>query len=382
MVVQVTTVPETLFFLRGQAQFFRENGLDMHVASSPGRDLARFTSEEAVVGHGISMRRAIAPVDDLRALRKLCQLFGELRPSVVHGHTPKGGLLAMLAAAITSVPRRVYHIHGLPFMTKKGWRRLLLRTTERLSCLLATDVLSVSVSMARIAEEEGFVDPGRVNVPHHGSINGVDAEVRFSRSKEAMASAARLRESYGIPPTAPVVGFVGRVARDKGVRELCEAWRSVREIYPQAHLLVVGAEDSTDPVEAAVMDELRNDRRVHLAGAQRDMPGVFAALSVLALPSYREGFNVSLLEAAAMEVPVVASDIAGCRDAVVNGVTGTLVPARDPSGLAARVAAYLSDEGLRLRHGAEARRRVLRDFRPQELWWQYLALYDGALTEL
>jgi glycosyltransferase involved in cell wall biosynthesis len=213
----------------------------------------------------------------------------------------------------------------------------------------------------------------------NGSINGVDG----SRFQPATAPERReARAALGLPPDAPVVGFVGRLTRDKGLVELARAWDVLRREREDLRLLLVGAEEPGDPIPREVSESLRADPRVLMAGFAVDTPRYYRAMDVVVLPSYREGFPVVPLEAAAMALPVVAARITGSVDAVVDGVTGTLVPPRDAERLADAVRRYLVDEALRARHGAAARGRVLRDFDPARLRAalhdEYVRLASGA----
>ena len=171
-----------------------------------------------------------------------------------------------------------------------------------------------------------------------------------------------LRDRYQIPRGALVVGFVGRIVREKGVVELVQAWRVLREEFASVHLLIAGPFEAQDLIPADVKATLQKDPRIHLAGEVTDMPSIYRILDLLVLPTYREGFGTVLLEAGAMEVPVVATRIPGCIDAVLPGQTGTLVPSRDAEALVSSVRTYLRDPDLRRRHGVRGRQRVLRDF--------------------
>ena len=375
--VHVTTVPQTLFFLRGQASFFRSNGFEVHAISSPGEELRRFGEEEIVSVHAVPMRRAISPLHDLVALFRLWRWFRLLRPDIVHAHTPKGGLLAMIAATLACVPARLYHIHGLPLMTSSGLRRILLIWSDRLACRLAHRVFSVSVSVRQVAISEGLVSAGRIKVLGNGSINGIDAEGRFRRSPEVLTRAMKVRERWGVPSGARVVGFVGRLVREKGIGELAQAWTALREKFPDVHLFIVGQEEPQDPVAPEVLRTLREDPRAHLLGQDWETPPLYAAMDVLALPTYREGFVVTALEAAAMDLPVVGTDVPGCRDAIVDGETGTLVPAHDATALTLALSRYLNHPELGCSHGSNGRNRALLDFRPESIWEALLAVYLG-----
>jgi glycosyltransferase involved in cell wall biosynthesis len=339
-----------------------------------------FAAQTGAAVHAVEISRRITPLADLRSLWRLFRLLRRLRPDVVHGHTPKGGLLAMIAAWLCRVPARVYHLHGLPMATATGARRRLLRWCERVSCRLAHQVFCVSSSLRAVALAEGLGGPEKLAVLLNGTINGVDAEGAFNPARLPPNTREAVRGRYGIPTGAPVVGFVGRLARDKGVAELAGAWKGLRAEYPDLHLLVVGPPEPHDRPPAEVEQLLHGDGRVHWTDEVEIayMPRFYRAMDVLALPTYREGFGTVLLEAAAMELPVVATRIPGCVDAVRDGETGTLVPARDAGALAEAVRGYLNDGALRRRHGEAGRARALRDFRPQDmseaLYREYLRL--------
>jgi lipopolysaccharide/colanic/teichoic acid biosynthesis glycosyltransferase/glycosyltransferase involved in cell wall biosynthesis len=367
-VVHVTTVPGTLGFLKGQIGHLKSKGSVVWAVATPGPALEAFGERMEIQVRGVPMARRITPFADLGAVVRLWRLFRRLRPDVVHGHTPKGGLLAMIAAALAGVPVRFYTVHGLPLETATGWKRALLTWTERVSCFLAHRVHPVSESLSRVVLRERICSPARLFHMGPGTIDGVDAERRFAPGPESDLAALALRARLAIPDDAPVVGFVGRLVRDKGVHDLVEAWKLLRTEVPGVHMIVAGGFEPQDPVGEDAARTLREDPRIHLLGHVDSMAGVYAAMDVLALPTYREGFPQTPLEAAAMEVPVVATRVTGCVDAVVHGVTGTLVPTRFPRALATALASYLQNPDLRRLHGAAARRRVLEKFRPQEFW--------------
>ncbi|BDG08523.1 glycosyl transferase [Anaeromyxobacter paludicola] len=377
-VVHVTTVPMSLStHLAGQVSYVRGLGGEVHVIASPGPELEEFGSREHVSVHGVPMIRAITPSRDLVALWRLWRTLRRLRPEIVHSHTPKGGLLGMLAATLAGTPVRVYHIRGLPFVTSTGPRRALLRATEWISCHLAHRVLAVSGSMRGLAIAEGFCPPEKIAVPAWGSGNGVDAAGRFRPQPALVRAQARAR--CGLPRDALVVGFLGRLSRDKGIVELAEAWRLVRERHPDARLILVGWNEMAG-VGPEVERALRGDPSVHFTGPVKDTVPLYAAMDLVALPTYREGFPNVALEAAAMGLPIIATRVPGCVDAVEDGVTGLLVEARDARGLADALERYLSDPALRARHGEAARRRALSRFSPGVIWEAVVHEYRSLLA--
>jgi glycosyltransferase involved in cell wall biosynthesis len=380
-VLHVTTVPLTLRFLEGHVAHARRKGFEVHALSSPGEALDEFGRDMQIAVHAARMPRRITPLADLAALGRIVRVIRQVRPAIVDGHTPKGGLLAMIGAALCRGPVRIYHQHGLPVMTATGLKRRILRWTERTACRLAHEVICVSESLREVMIAEGLCPPGKIKVLEHGSIDGVDAGRKFNPARISTESAQLVRAHYQIPQHALVVGFVGRIVRDKGLIELTRSWRMLREEFPSLHLLVAGPFESQDPIPGDVEATLRSDPRIHLAGMVHDMPSIYRALDLLVLPTYREGFGAALLEAAAMELPVVATRIPGCVDAVRDGETGLLVPVRDTEALTAAIRLYLGDPKLRRQHGANGRHRAVRDFDPdvmrEALLKEYLRLLGG-----
>ena len=378
--LHVTTVPQTLGFLVRQVESAKRRGFDVHALSSPGADLTGFGKRAHIDVHELPMARRITPLKDLLSLWRLGRILRRLRPDIVHAHTPKGGLLGMIGAWICGVPVRVYHVHGLPMITATGLKRLLLRWSEKVSCKLANQVYCVSESVRAVAVAEGLCDPAKIKVLLNGTIDGIDADRTFNPVCVDTAARQEIRNQHGIPADAPVIGFVGRIVRDKGMIELTQAWQVLREEFPNLHLLIVGPFEPQDPVPVEVESLLRSDARIHLTGgvAAREVSRFYRAMDVLTLPTYREGFNTVLLEAAAMELPVVASRVPGCIDGVIEGETGILVPSHDAGALADALRVYLGDPQMRRIHGAAGRVRVLRDFRPEDMseaiYQEYLRL--------
>ncbi len=357
-IFQIVTVPLTLrsFFVEIVRRLEAE-GFEVHAVSSPGDELERFGAETGSICHVVPMIRGISPAADVVSLVRLLRILRRERPDVVHSHMPKSGLLGTVAAWMTGVPVRLYTIHGLVFATRTGWRRRLLKGSERVACGLAHRVLCVSPSLREEVIAEGICARDKVGVVSYGSISGLDVE-RFRRTEETLAAAAEVRRDLGIPPDATVLGYVGRLVRDKGIEELAEVWSGLREEIDDLHLLLLGDFEAQDAISPGTRGMLEADPRVRIVGWQDDVVPYLLASDVQCLPSHREGFGMVLIEAAALEVPVVASRITGCRDAVADGVTGLLVEPRDAAGLKAALERLLRDPRLRRRMGAAGRRWV------------------------
>jgi glycosyltransferase involved in cell wall biosynthesis len=377
--VHITTVPLALRFLRGQPAYLREQGFEVAAISSPGEELRAFAESEGVPVTAIEMPRRITPHRDVVALWKLARELRRQQPAIVHAHTPKGGLLGMLGALLARVPVRIYHLRGLPYMTATGRRRQLLMATERVSCRVAHRVICVSHSLREVAIRDGICPPEKITVLAGGSGQGVDAMGRFNPERFPADYRDGLRAELGIAAGARVIGYVGRIVRDKGIHELAAAWSELRARYPDLHLVLAGPLEPQDPIDPGVLRSLRDDARVHLTGWAADTSEVYPAFDVVALPTYREGFPNVPLEAGAMRLPVVATRIPGCVDAVIDGVTGTLVPPRDAVALEAALARYLGDAELRRRHGKAGREQVLREFRPEVIREALLREYESLV---
>jgi len=375
--VHVLTVSSSLDFLRGQVRYMAAHGIEVHIVASPDGDaLASFARTEGAIPHQVPMTRAMTPLADARALWRVHQVIRRVVPDVVQAGTPKGGFLGTLAAFANRVPVRIYHMHGIRGMTAHGWRRRVLMTTEWLACRLSTQVLCVSASTRQTAIEEGLCPPSKIVVLGAGSCNGVDARGRFDPERYDEPTRAELRARLQIPVQAPVVGFVGRIVREKGIVELAEAWTRLADDFPELHLLIVGPLETEDPVPEAVVGRLRAHPRVRFVAAVSEPAPYYAVMDVVALPTYREGLPTVPLEAAAMRLPVVASRVTGCVDAILDGETGTLVPPRQAGPLADAIASYLRDPPSRRRHGAAGRERVLREFVPEDVWQRVRTLYQ------
>ena len=363
----VTTVPITLGFFRGQIGFLKRSGFDVCAVTSPDEASAHFAAEQDIPVYDVLMNRAISPLSDMIALWRLWRLFLRLRPDIVHSHTPKAGLLGTLAARVAGVKVVFLSIFGLVQMNRTGFAKTLLDWTTRLSCSLANRVWCDSFSMRDHLIAEGLCLPSKVFVVGKGSVCGVDAVRAFSPENPPVAR-AQVRQQLNIPPGSRVLGFTGRIVRDKGMHELAEAWRTLREHYTDLYLVLVGAFEAKDPLSPEDARLFRDDPRIRLTGHTSDVVSYYAVMDVYVMPSYREGFGLTNIEAAAMGLPVVATLIPGCIDSVQDGTTGTLVPSHHVSALTEAIRTYLDDVELRQRHGQAGRARVLRDFLPEVIW--------------
>jgi glycosyltransferase involved in cell wall biosynthesis len=354
-------------FLRGQLGSMRERGFDVQLVCGPGSEVDELARTEGIEATVVPLEREVSPARDLRALAGLTRVMRRLGPDVVNAGTPKAGLLALMAAAAAGVPARVYLLRGLRLETLGGSRRRLAGLAERVAAACAHRVICVSESLRREAVARRLVPAHKAVVLANGSSNGVDA-ARFRVTESLRDRARQLRRELGIPDGAPVVGYVGRLTRDKGIGELLDAFDRVSRRQSEARLLLVGGFEDGDPVEAAAARRLREHPRVVYAGSWSDTAPCYAMIDVLAFASRGEGLPNVPLEAAAAEVPVVAFRVTGNVDAVVDGQTGRLVAPGDVTAFADAIEVYLMTPAVRREHGLRARHRVEREFAPEIVW--------------
>ena len=378
----IATVPSTLrVFYRPLMQAIHRTGSDLSVLSSDGPELACFEREQLARTRIIPLARRISPLIDWHALCALLRVLRAEAFDIVHTHTPKAGMLGMLASWLAGVRVRVHTLHGLPLETTRGFKRRILICAERVTCRLAQRVCVVSPSLRNRVLELRLCPAEKMVVLGHGSACGVDLQ-RFRRTPEAEAQAKTTRRNQGIPDSAVVVGYMGWMVADKGVAVLVEAFRRLAEKRDDLYLLMIGADGSDrDPLSVLTWRSIREHPRIRYVGLQSDPVPWYVAMQICALPTRREGFPYALLEAAAMGIPAIATRVTGCVDAVVDGVTGLLVSPDDSSALQDAMQRLADDAALRTRLGGAAAERVRRHFSSERLVRAHLELYQAMLGE-
>jgi glycosyltransferase involved in cell wall biosynthesis len=366
----------TLALLLGpQLSAFAAAGFDVVGVSAPGSfvaDLERAGIRHMPLPHAT---RSVSPLDDVRAAAELYRLLRRLRPDIVHTHTPKPGIYGRLGGRAAGVPVVVNTVHGLYATAEDSWaRRAAVYGLERLAATCSDAEL--------VQNEEDLSTLAKLGVPAdrlHLLGNGIDLE-RFAPGPQAQAARARIRAELGVGDTTVVVGAVGRLVWEKGYGELFAAAGLLRRRCPEVIVVVAGPHEP-EKADGIGSDALAAAERsgVRFLGHRSDVENVYAACDMYVLASYREGFPRSAMEAAAMGLPVVATDIRGCRQVVEHGVTGLLVTPRDAAALTDAVAQLAGDPALRTTMGSAAVSKAKRDFDQRQVIATTLAVYRELL---
>jgi glycosyltransferase involved in cell wall biosynthesis len=350
------THAQTCLVLGARLRALRNAGFHVLLLSSPGPLLDITAAREQVERIELPMQRSIAPFADLVSFYRLWRLIGRCRPDLVEFGTPKAGLLGTFAAWLRGVPRRVYMLRGLKLESTSGLKRRILLATERLAARCAHVVLCNSESLRAEALALRIAPKRKLRLLGEGSSNGVDVD-RFSPGPSAV------REQLGIPHYVPVIGFAGRLTRDKGLPELCEAFDRILCAEPSTRLLLVGwfdaAEDALDP---GLRARILRHPRIHCTGFVPDTAPYYRAMDVFVLPTRREGFPNVVLEAAATGLPVVTTESTGARDSVLPEITGLLIPPGYPDAIYEAVMKLVRDPQRRECMGKAARAWVLEHY--------------------
>lgn len=363
------------YFLGKQLNWFVEKGNKEYVICSPSEELEKFSKDYDFEYKSIDVLRKISIGKDLRAVWSTYRYIKEIKADIVTGHTPKGGLIAMLAAWLARVPVRIYLRHGLVYETSHGLKRALLINIDRLASRLATKIICVSPSVARRSIEDGLNPESKQIVLAHGTCNGIDIE-RFSKQEANADASNALKRQFGIREGDFVIGFTGRLVRDKGIIELVRAYQEIRKLHQNVRLMLVGMLEIRDALPVDVVKTIKEDKGIISTGyvEYAIIEQYYALMDVYVLPSYREGFPTSVLEASAMEIPVITTRATGCCDSIIDGETGFFVN-HDEKDLEQALQRLYDAPSLRENMGKAGRQMVVDYFRHEVVWNAIEELY-------
>jgi glycosyltransferase involved in cell wall biosynthesis len=365
----VTTIPLSFIFFKGLLTHLKKE-FDVHIVSSPGEKLEEAQKFDNVIAHKIPMAREISLFKDFKALFTFVVLFLKEKPTIVHGNTPKGSFLSMIAAKITRRPIRIYFLHGLRYEGTSGFKRKLLIFMEKITCFCATDIYAVSNGVKKTANKE--LTNKNITVIGNGSPNGIN----LTHFNPDLFSAQEERTKISIHQDDFVFGFVGRFVGDKGINELVKSFVEITKTFPKVKLLLVGVfENELDPLEYQTISEIENNPLIINVGFQKDVRPFLMCIDLFVFPSYREGFGLTLIEANAMKIPVISSEITGCDEIVEEGKNGFLVPPKNIDKLKEKMLFCLSNKSIIQSMKNQCREIVSEKFDQVIVWENTLKSY-------
>ena len=370
--IRLTTADISLnSLLKGQLRYLSQYFEIVGVASNTGV-LQKVSEREGIRTVNVPMHREISLFADLKSLFALIRLFKQESPEIVHANTPKASLLGMLAAIVCRVPHRIYTVTGLRFETTTGVMRFVLKTMERITCLCATKVIPEGDGVKATLVRERITRKPMQKI-HNGNINGVDLEW-YDRTEDVMRRAKDLKGNSD----AFTFVFVGRIVRDKGIIEFVEAFKRLRTVRSDVKLRLIGRfEDKLDPLPNQTREMIDQCENIDFAGYQTDVRPFLAASDVLVLPSYREGFPNVVLQAGAMGLPVIVTDVNGSDEAIEQGVNGFIIPKYNTDALYNAMLAMVDDLKFVKQMASVARKQVADKFDQRDVWAATVEMYKN-----
>jgi glycosyltransferase involved in cell wall biosynthesis len=377
-ILRISTVPHSLqLLLKGQLRFMKSKGLNVSVACSDGPEIQELEQNEEVKHYSIPLSRKLNPIQDLIALYHLIKLIHKLKPDIVHSHSPKAGIVGMLAARICNVRLKIHTVAGLPLMETRGLKRRLLIGVEQITYKCADWVLPNSINQMEFIKSK-ISSSNKIKIIGKGSSNGIDLEY-FKRGANYKVEKNALRSKYSISENDVVLLFVGRLTGYKGVNELIKCFKVLSEKYSNLKLLLVGPLEDINPLKPETVREIETNHSIISTGHQNDIRPFLTIADIFVFPSYREGFPQSLMQASAYELPCIASDINGCNEIIFNDYNGYLIPAKNLTALIDICEFLITNPDKRLELGGKGREYLVKNFE-QKFFWSMV--YDFYITNL
>jgi len=354
-------------FFGNQFNYLKKYGNEYYLGCSPSEEFELLSATYGYNKFSVEVTRSIAPIKDLRAIFKIIAFIRRNKIDVIVGHTPKGGMVAMLAGYLTGVRERVYFRHGIIYETSSGLKRLLLKNIDRLSGRLATKVVCVSNDVKAISIEDKLNSASKNIVLGLGTCNGIDVYDKYNPSNYSQIFRADFKNELGIEQNDIIIGYVGRLVKDKGINELILSWTILTKKFNNLKLLLVGPIEERDPINEDSKRIINDDPNIIYTDFVLDSAPFFSIMDIFILPTYREGFPTVSLEASSMELPILITRATGCSEAIIEGETGFFID-NTVDSIVNGVSAYLADEEIRISHGVNGRRFVVNNFEEKKVW--------------
>ena len=380
--IRITTVPISLEKLLENQLTFMSGFFDVTAISADKERLEKFGKDNKIKTKHIELTRKITPLQDLKTLWQLYKYLKKEKPQIVHSHTPKAGIIGMLASKLASVPNRLHTVAGLPLLESKGIKRKVLNFVEKLTYSCATKVYPNSYGLEKIILDLNFSPQNKCKVIANGSSNGIDTDY-FNPDIFAETDKTKLRKKLNIQKEDFVYVFVGRLVSDKGINELVQAFDNLNSTFNIQHLklLLVGPlENELDPLEENTLSAIENNKNIISVGYQQDVRPYFAIADVLTFPSYREGLPNVVLQASAMNLPCIVTNINGCNEIITHNENGLIIPVKNTTKLQNAMQELLSNKELRSTLVKNSRPQIVKKYQRQVVWDAILNEYNSLLT--
>lgn len=380
-ILRVTTVPISLkILLKGQHRYMTQNGLEVIGVASTGKELNEVQDAEGIRVVALNMTRTIAPFKDLVSLWHMYQLCKKEKPTIVHSHTPKAGIIGMLGAKLAGVPIRLHTVAGLPLMETTGLKRILLNGVEKFTYVFATKVYPNSKGLYDFILANQFTTENKLKIIANGSSNGIDTS-HFSPEIITQDECTNLKAKLGILPEDFVFVFVGRLVGDKGINELVIAYAQLKT--PNSKLLLVGPlETELDPLQPEILKEIESNPNIINVGFQSDVRSYFEISDCLVFPSYREGFPNVVMQAGAMGLPCIVSDINGCNEIIIEGENGVIIPVKNVEAIKVAMFKMRNDVQWCQKLKQNSRKLIQQRYEQQVVWKELLGEYNRLISQL
>lgn len=380
--IRITTIPLSLEkLLEGQLSFMAQF-YEVTAVSAEKERLERYGRDNGVKTFWVEMTREITPLQDMKALWKLYRYFKKERPLIVHTHTPKAGIVGMLAAKMAGVPVRLHTVAGLPLLETTGSKRKILDNVERLTYKLATRIYPNSTGLKDIILAEGFAKEDKIRILGRGSSNGIDTGY-FDPEEYPPNFSNDLKVQNGIPEKDLIFIFIGRLVSEKGINELVAAFKKLNLSYPATTLLLVGPlEEELDPLNPEILLEIQENSKIISTGYQQDVRPYLAMADVLTFPSYREGFPNVVMQAGAMGLPSIATNINGCNEIIDDGQNGIIIPVKDEVALYNAMDLLAGNKIMRDRLSKKSREMICSKYDRNEFWKILKKEYEDLESDL
>lgn len=378
-ILRISTVSHSLdLLLKGQLHYMVENGYEVHIACTYDERVKIVEEREGVKYHKLNLTRTINPFKDILALYHLMKLIRKIKPDIVHSHSPKAGIIGMLAAFICKVPLKIHTVAGLPLVETSGLKKAVLIGVEKLTYFCADYILPNSIKQKEFINEH-ISNSNKIQVVGKGSSNGIDLEY-FNPALFDDKQKKAIRDENHLKFDEIVICFVGRLTAYKGVNELIEAFCNLKKEFNNIRLLLVGPFEELNPLNDFSLNEISSNRNIISVGHQGDIRPYLAISDIFVFPSYREGFPQSLMQAAAMNLACITSDINGCNEIIEDGINGILIPVKSINAIEDAVREFITNENMRLSMAASGRNNMVDNYEQVMFWRRIADFYKSKLN--